>query len=77
VTRRLNIALTQTQRLAGGNPNLLPDDIDAVDHLGHRVLDLDPRVHLHEIDVGAADQKFKGARARILHCAPGRKGGRM
>ena len=36
------------ERLAGGDQDLLADDVDAGDHLGHAVLDLDPGVHLEE-----------------------------
>ena len=38
----------QRQRLAGGDPQLPFDQVDAGDHLGDRMLDLQPRVHLHE-----------------------------
>ena len=38
----------ETERLAGRDPHLLADDVDAGDHLGHAVLDLDARVHLEE-----------------------------
>ena len=42
-------------RLAGGDPELLPHQVDAVDQFGHRMLDLDPGVHLEEVErpVGA------------------------
>ena len=41
-------AWRSAQRLARGDPQLLLDEVDAVDELGHRVLDLQPRVHLQE-----------------------------
>ena len=42
------LVLAQRQRLAGGDAQLLLDEVDAVDQLGHRVLDLQPGVHLEE-----------------------------
>src|SRR6202521_1571435 len=35
---------------SSGNPNLLFDEVDACQHLRHRVLDLDARVHFHEVE---------------------------
>ena len=45
---RHELLLSQRQRLAGGDAQLLLDEVDAVDQLGHRMLDLQPRVHLEE-----------------------------
>ena len=36
--------------LAGGDADHLLDQIDAGDELGHRMLDLQPRVHLEEVE---------------------------
>ena len=47
VDRKLFLRLRQ--RLASSNPQLPFDQIDAGDHLGHRMLDLQARVHLHEM----------------------------
>ena len=47
-----DVLLTQRQRLARRDEELLADEVDAGDQLGDRVLDLDARVHLHEV-VGA------------------------
>ena len=47
----VDVLLPQAQvfeRLAGGDAQLRADEVDVGDLLGHRVLDLDPRVHLHE-----------------------------
>ena len=41
----------ERQRLARGDPDLLAHEIEAGDQLGHRVLDLEPRVHLHEVEL--------------------------
>ena len=40
--------LREPERLAGGDPQLVGDEVAAGDHLGDRVLDLEPRVHLEE-----------------------------
>jgi hypothetical protein len=42
------VLLREWQRLARGDPQLQLDEVDARDELGDRVLDLKPRVHLHE-----------------------------
>jgi len=38
------------QGLARGDPELLADEVDPGDHLGHGVLHLEPRVHLEEVE---------------------------
>ena len=45
-----DVALRERQRLARGDADLLLDHVDAGHHLGDRVLDLDARVHLHEVE---------------------------
>ena len=51
------------QRLAGRDPDLLLDQVDARDHLADRVLDLDARVHLHEAQVAVVvEQELHRAR---------------
>ena len=49
--RRRDLLLASRQRLAGRHPHLPLDQILAGDHLGHRMLDLQPRVHLDEVEV--------------------------
>ncbi len=44
------ILLLQGERLAGGDPQLPLDQIKPRYRFGHRVLDLQPRVHLHEVE---------------------------
>ena len=57
-----DVVLAERQRLAGGDPDLLLDQVDAGDHLGDRVLDLDPRVDLDEVEVVVGvDQELAGA----------------
>ena len=46
----LELLLRQRQRLAAGDAQLPLDQVEPGDHLGHRMLDLQPRVHLHEIE---------------------------
>ena len=60
----LHVRLRQWQRLAGGDKQLQRDQVEPGDGFGHRVLDLQPRVHLHEVVVPVAvEQKFERARA--------------
>ena len=46
----LDVALLERELLAGRDADHLLDEIDAGDQLGHRMLDLEPRVHLEEIE---------------------------
>ena len=41
----------ERQRFAGGHAQLPLDQIEPGDHLGHRMLDLQPGVHLHEVEL--------------------------
>ena len=45
-----DLVLAERQRLAGRDAQLPFDQIEAGDHLGHRMLDLQARVHLHEVE---------------------------
>ena len=45
---QLDLVLGDRELLAGGDEDLLADDVDPGDHLGHAVLDLDAGVHLEE-----------------------------
>ena len=45
-----DVALAVAERHAGRDAQLLAHDIDAADHLADRVLDLQPRVHLDEVE---------------------------
>ena len=57
-----DLVLAERQRLAGGDPDLLLDQVDAGDHLGDRVLDLDAGVDLDEVEVVVGvDQELAGA----------------
>ena len=49
--RRAISSCGQRERLAGGDEQLLPHEVEPRHGLGDRVLDLDPSVHLHEVEV--------------------------
>ena len=60
--------LGQRQRFACGDPQLPFDQIEAGDHLGDRMLDLQPCVHFHEIKAAALlGDEFHGSRADVAH----------
>ena len=64
--RLLQFRQHRGQRLTGRHTQLPLDQIMAADHLGHRVLDLQPRVHLHEEEVALRiGDEFNGAGADI------------
>ena len=54
---------------AGRDADLLEDQVDVGDHLGHRMLDLDARVHLDEIELAVLVEEFDGADAEIFELA--------
>jgi hypothetical protein len=67
--------LWQRQRLAGGDAQLPFDQVQAGDHLGHRMFDLQARVDLHEVEATVlTDDELHRAgvdvvdRARGQHC---------
>ena len=51
VTGELDIFLHKPQRLAAGDAQLQFDEIETGDRLGNGMLDLQPRVHFHEIEL--------------------------
>ena len=61
VAARNDLLLGQRQALAGGDAQLLGHEVDAVDELGHRVLDLQARVHLQEVELAVAIDELDGA----------------
>ena len=70
--RKVTSAWAKPERLAGGDPDLGRDHVDAGQHLGDRVLDLDPAVDLDEVEVaGGVDEELE--RADVL--VAGRDGG--
>src|ERR1700730_4692309 len=63
---QMHVGLTGRQFLAGGRSDHLFDEIDAGNKLGHRMLDLQPRVHFEEIEIFVfANDKFDRA-GRII-----------
>src|SRR5690606_25986838 len=51
--------------LPGGDIELFADQVDAGDHLGDRVLDLDAGVHLDEVEAAVLVQELERARAAV------------
>ena len=51
--------------------DLLLHDVDAGDQFGHRVLDLDARVHLDEVELAVLVQELERAGAAIADLAAG------
>src|SRR3546814_7679895 len=64
------------QRLARGHAELPLHQIEAGDQLGHRMLHLQARVHLHEVEGVAIDQELDGAGAAVVDRLSGAQGGR-
>ena len=63
-----DLALLERQPLAGRDPDLLLDDVDAGDHLGDRMLDLEARVRFHEVEAAVRiHQELERAGVRVLH----------
>ena len=52
-----DVVLLERQRLAGGDADLRLDQVDAGDHLGHGMLDLDAGVDLDEVEVVPAGRR--------------------
>ena len=56
----------RAERLARGDPQLLPHEVDSGHELAHRVLDLQPRVELDEVEAAVgAEQELEGARVLV------------
>ena len=55
--RCTNVVLREPKRLAGSHANLRLDQIDARHHLRHRVLDLNARIHLDEVEIARSDRQ--------------------
>ena len=64
----LQLSLLQRQGLARGDLQLPLHEVQARDHLGDRVLDLQPRVHLHEVEAAVlVGDELDGAGAHVAH----------
>src|SRR5439155_1704041 len=68
---QMYVLLPEAQFLARGNVDLLLHQVDAGDHFGHRVLDLDARVHLDEIKLPLLVQELERAGAAVADLAAG------
>ena len=70
------LLLGERQRLAGGDAQLPLDQVQAGDHLGHRMLDLQAGVHLHEVEASPSgvDDELDRAGADVAD-RPGRGDG--
>src|SRR5204862_6743604 len=66
-----DVFLPETELLAGRYADLLLHQVDARDHLGHRMLDLDAGVHLDEVELVILEQELEGADAAIADLAAG------
>jgi hypothetical protein len=66
VSAETELFLPKTRRLAGGDEDLLADEVDSGDQLGDRVLDLNACVHLEEPVVAlAVEEALDGARTPV------------
>ena len=64
---QLHVLLPDRELFAGGDPDHLLDQIDAGDELGHRMLDLQTRIHFKEIEVLVrVDDELDGAGALVV-----------
>ena len=62
----LDVVLGERQRLARGDAQLLLDEVDAGDQLGHRVLDLQPGVHLEVVELAVLVEELDGAGVDVV-----------
>ena len=62
-----DLFLRQRQIAAGGDADLLEDEVDIGDHLGDGMLDLDAGVHFDEIEFAVLVEEFHRADAEIFH----------
>ena len=67
-----NVLLRDRERRAGGDLDLLVDDVDAGDHLGDGMLDLHARVHLDEIELSVLVEELDCPGADIAELGHGR-----
>src|SRR6266403_2825676 len=80
---QLDLCLGEGKRLAGRHPDHQLDEIETGDELGHRMLDLEPGVHLEKVEIAllvddeldrAGRTVVDGARQRYRLLAHGRTG---
>src|SRR6185436_11603186 len=68
---QLDVFLPERELFPGGDADLLLHEIDPGHHLGHRMLDLDPRVHLDEEELAVFVEEFERAGAAITYLPAG------
>jgi hypothetical protein len=66
-----DVLLREGQVGAGSNADLLLDQVEAGDHLGDRMLDLEARVHLDEVELATLVQELDSAGAAIAKLGHG------
>ncbi len=66
-----DVLLREGERRARGDADLLVHEVDAGDHLGHGMLDLDAGVHLDEVELAVLVEELDRARADILQLLHG------
>src|SRR5690606_6194689 len=71
VAGEADVLLAQAQLLAAGDQQLLAHQVDAGDHLGHRVLDLDAGVHLDEVELPVLVEELEGAGTAVADADAG------
>src|SRR5437763_7659898 len=64
----LQVTVYRLERLALGDAELLADEVDSGDELGHGMLDLDPAVQLEEPEVATVEHELGGAGAAVADC---------
>ena len=66
-----DIGLAKCEPLAARDTDLLLHDVDTGRHLGDGMLDLQPGIHLDEIERVILDQEFEGAKPEIADLLAG------
>ena len=59
VTTEADVFLAQGKFFPRGDQQLLPDNVDAGDHLGDRMFHLYPGIHFNEVKISILVKKFK------------------
>ena len=63
-----NILLNQSERLAGGDTELLLHQVEPGNHLRYRMLHLEPRVHLEEVEIARlVGDELDRSRRDVVH----------
>ena len=69
VAANVYVALRERQVLARRDTKLGLDDVDAGHELRHRMLDLQPRIHLDEVEPAVFVQELEGSRPAVADLA--------